>query len=118
MSSWLWIIVSTLAAITMFVQLGDHSPDVVEFLSTLPLNGYAWTGGLIITGFMKMFGMAFHKDRIVWLGSLIAFCLWVFGLLTFILLGNAVTVILLIAPILIFNAYLFLSVTLREGSGA
>lgn len=113
-SSWLWIIVSTFAAVIMFLQLNDNSPETVEFLSNLPLNGYVWTGGLITTGLIKMYGMAFSKDFAVRCGSFIAFCLWVFGLITFCIVGNAVTVILLIIPILLFNAYLFLSATLRE----
>lgn len=113
-SSWLWIIVSTFAAVIMLLQLMGGSPEAVEFLSNLPLNGYLWTGGLILTGLFKMFGMAFHKDWAVSWGSFVAFCLWVFGMITFIILGNAVTVVLLIAPIMVFNAYLFLGATLRE----
>jgi len=119
-SSWLWIIVSTISASMMLILIatGDNNPEMAEFLSKLPLNGYLWAGGLVVTGLFKMFGMAFHKDRAVSWGALIAFCLWVFGLLTFIFIGNAATVILLILPIMIFNAYLFLGATLRDGPRA
>jgi hypothetical protein len=115
-SSWLWILVSTASAIILLLLISSqpHDPDTAEFLSKLPLNGYAWTVGLTITGFVKMFGMAFHKDKAVAYGAFFAFCLWVFGFLTFIFVGNTITVILLILPIMVFNAYLFLGATLRE----
>lgn len=119
-SSWLWIIVSTISALMMLVMIatGGNDPEIAEFLSELPLNGYLWAGGLVVTGLIKMFGMAFHRDKAVSWGALLAFCLWVFGLLTFIFIGNAATVILLIIPIMTFNAYLFLGATLREGPQA
>ena len=114
-SSWLWILVSTAtAAILLIIIATDQSPEVVDFLSKLPLNGFLWAGGLLISGLVKIYGMAFSKDLIVARGAMLAFCLWVFGLLT----GNAVTVILLILPIMIFNAYMFLGATLRDGPQA
>jgi hypothetical protein len=117
-SSWLWIIVSTLSAIILFMMLLHGGPDVEAFLAALPFNGFAWTAGLIVTGFTKIYGMATHNDKVVSWGALVAFCLWVFGAISFCIVGNAVTVVLLILPIMIFNAYLCLGATLREGPGA
>jgi hypothetical protein len=98
----------------LLITHSGSDPETAKFLAELPLNGFAWTIGLIVTGIVKMLGMAFHKDKAVWWGSLVAFCLWVFGLITFCIVGNAATVILLIIPIMVFNAYLFLSVAIRD----
>jgi hypothetical protein len=117
-SSWLWIIVSTVSAAILLLMIIGGGPEVQDLLAHLPLNGYFWAGGLVATGLIKMYGMATgHEVAVKW-GSFVAFLLWVFGLLTFIFIGNAVTVILLILPIMIFNAYLFLGVTLRENNEA
>lgn len=118
-SAWLWILVSTATAIVMFILIASGegaTPGLREFLSVLPVNGYFWSGGLIITGITKIYGMATGKERAVVYGSFFAFCLWVFGAIAFLLSGNAVSVILLILPFMIFNAFLFLGALLREES--
>jgi hypothetical protein len=110
-------LVSTATAIIMLVTIIDgSSPGLSEFLSALPVNGFIWSGALIITGFTKIYGMAFRKDGVVAYGSFIAFCLWVFGAIAFLLSGNAINVIILILPLMVFNAFLFLGALLREES--
>jgi len=117
-STWLWILVSLLAAIVMFLQLLAGGPSVVAFLDSLPMDGYLFTVGLIVTGLLKLYGMARDQVRLVKYGAFGAFLFWVFGLVTFLDQGQLTTIILLIIPILLVNSYLFLGATFRERPGA
>ena len=115
-SSWLWVIISTITAVFLFVAIngGANANEIQTFLVAMPLDEAFWSFLLIVTGLFKMYGMARDSRTAVGIGSFVAFCLWVFGLIAFITVGNSATVVLLILPIMIFNAYLFLGVAFRE----
>lgn len=118
-SSWLWVIVSTLAATFMFATIyTGNDAALAAFSEAMPIDERFWVFMLVVTGLFKMYGMARDSRTAVAIGSFVAFCLWVFGLITFVILGSTQAVVLLILPILIFNAYLFLGVAFRERNQA
>lgn len=118
-SSWLWIIVSTItAAFLLFLIIQGTAPGLDVFLQALPFEGGIWSGLLLVTGLVKMYGMAWKNKTAIRYGSLVAVGLWAFGAVTFVLIGQAQTVFLLIAPIMVFNIYLFLTSSFRTNKQA
>jgi hypothetical protein len=109
------VLASTATAFIMLlvVESGtDKSLD--EFMSVLPFDGTVWTFLLVLAGLTTAIGMAAGWQSAVGVGSMSSFMLWVFGAISFASTGNAGLVIVLIAPIMIFFAYLFLGVAFRD----
>lgn len=118
-SSWLWVAVSTVTAFVMLliIQSGTEQ-GVDEFLNALPFNGIVWTLLLVLAGLTTAVGMAANWQSAVGVGSFTSFCLWVFGSISFVTVGSGTTVVVLTAPLMVFFAYLFLGVALRDRSQA
>jgi hypothetical protein len=114
-SSWLWVAVSTVTAFVMLliIQSGTEQ-GIDEFLAALPFNGIVWTLLLVLAGLTTAVGMAANWQSAVGVGSFISFCLWVFGSISFVAVGSGTTVVVLTAPLMVFFAYLFLGVALRD----
>ena len=116
-SSWLWVVVSFFAALIMLLQLLSNTPGTLEFGQNLFLfNPIVWVILLLLSSIVKMVGMAMRNLRIVGWGAFWAFVLWVFGVTAFLATGGVTTVILLVTPIIIFNAWLFIGTRVREGN--
>lgn len=114
-----WILNGIGLASGLFLLLvlnGPADADTLRFVAALPvLNVYVWTYALIATALTKFVGMAFGLDRVVHWGSFAAFVLWIFGCAAFIATGNTATVVLIAAPLILFNIYLFLATSFRDG---
>ena len=94
---------------------GPADSDTLRFVAALPiLNVYVWTYALIATALTKFVGMAFGLDRVVHWGAFAAFVLWIFGCAAFVAVGNTATVVLIAAPLVLFNIYLFLATSFRD----
>ena len=116
-SSWLWVIVSFVAGVIMLLQFLSNVPGVAEFSSNLILfNPLVWVCLILISSIIKMAGMALRNANIVAFGAFWAFVLWVFGITAFLAIDGFTTVILLVAPIVVFNAWLFIGTRVRETS--
>ena len=97
------------------ILYGPVDNETLRFMAALPfLNAYVWTYALIATAITKLVGMAFGLDRVVHWGAFTAFVLWIFGLTAFIAIGNTATVVLIAAPLVLFNIYLFLATSFRD----
>src|SRR6478752_1093294 len=107
-SSWLWVSVSTITAfiLMLLIQAGTEK-GLDQFLASLPFNGVLWSLLLVLAGLTTAVGMAAGWQSAVGVGAFASFCLWVFGAISFATVGAGTTVIILIAPLMIFFAYLF-----------
>jgi hypothetical protein len=114
--SWILNSIGFATSILLLVALSDpNAPGVKEFLAALPIiNPYVWSGSLLVASVVKYIGMGLDLDRWVRYGSLLAVVMWVFGIIAFSVSGNAASVVILAAPLVLFNVYLFLSVALRD----
>lgn len=115
-SSWLWTGVSTATGLIMasIIQEGVD-PGLEKFLDALPfIDPMLWVSLIALSGIALMLGMFIDSDGLVGTSAFVSFACWVFGMITFALLGNVQTIVLLIAPFLIFFAYIFLAAFLRD----
>lgn len=103
--------------ILLIIQSGTEQ-GIDVFLESLPFNGTLWSSLLTFFGLVTAVGMAGNWRGAVGTGSLVSFCLWVFGAISFVTIGEGPTVVLLLAPFLLFFAYLFLGATIRDRNQA
>lgn len=119
-SSWILAVICLLTSIVLFGQImNPATPGLAEFDAAMPfINEAVWAGGLILSSVALMIGMAKHWLNFIRYGSMTCFVLWAFGATAFILLGQGITIVILIAPIMLFLAYMFLAAILREDTQA
>lgn len=115
-SSWILASIWLVASVVLFVQITDPStPGLTEFHNAMPvINEIFWAGAMVVSSITLMLGMAKHWTSFIRYGSMAGFVLWVFGATAFILLGQGTTIAILVAPLMLFLAYMFLAALLRK----
>lgn len=116
-STWLWALLSWVTGAIVLLMVAVSSPEIADFQSALPFSGWAWGMALVVGASAVIYGLWKSKRKTVRVGAGISLAMWVFGLVSFILTGEAVSVVIIGLPYLVFFSYLFLASTFRTRRG-
>src|SRR5688500_1887357 len=107
-SSWLWLFSNiTLGAYALAVAILE--PGLLgDFGTGLAINPVAWAAVLTAGCLFLGFGLARDNHFLMRTGSMACFVMWVFGAVSFLLTGGAVSAIVIALPYLLFFMYIFL----------
>lgn len=113
--TWLWVMMSGFFAVLVAV-LTFTDPELAQpFVRELPFNGWLWTPLTILGSLMVMVGMALDRVTILRAGTFLSFLMWIFGGISFGAQPDGrFNVILIIIPILLVHAYIYLASYYRE----
>ena len=116
--TWILLFISTGIALVMLAYVVTQPTRLEEFTNALPLfDGLLWTALLSISALLTGLFLALKRHKWASYSSFSSFCLWVFGALSFWAIEGQSTVILIVLPLLVFHAYLFLGPVLRDRNG-
>lgn len=116
-STWLWAAVSLAVGVIVLLMTAAGSPDIAEFQKALPFEGWVWGASLVAGALTTIYALWKNKRGALRIGSGASLAMWVFGLVSFVLSGEAVSVVIIGLPYLAFFTYLFLASTFRTRRG-
>jgi hypothetical protein len=95
---------------------GAFQPEVAgsPFASRLVLDLLPWSLILTIGNLLVLTGVIIRSRLSVQVGAMLAFCMWVFGSISFSLTGQFATFLVVTLPYLIFFAYIYLAAFFRK----
>lgn len=114
-----WMLALSSCALAWFAGfLIVFGPGLEEFGEALPVDGYIWVPSLIVTTTATVIGM-FIKKRTAFLkyGAFGSFCAWIFGGMGFVESGQTLTAVVVVAPWMLFYAYVYLASLFRDETG-
>lgn len=112
--TWLWVFASFFVGVIVLIYSLTNPALIIEFTKTLPFHGLAWSPLVVIGSLLTMVGMGRANEWLVRKSSILNFCLWVFGAVSFYAAGGIGNVLIFGAPMLIFWAYTYLAAYFRE----
>lgn len=116
--TWILLFISTGIAAVMAVYIVTRPEQLAAFNNALLIfDGVLWASLLTIACVMTGIFLSVRNHKWSSYCSFASFCLWVFGALSFWAIGSPATVVLLVLPLLVFHAYLFLGPVLRDRNG-
>lgn len=104
------MVLGVLGLIGAFQAEVSHSP----FATRLLLDILPWSVLLTVGNLLVLLGILVKSRLTVQVGSMLAFCMWVFGSISFCLTGQFTTFLVITLPYLIFFAYIYLAAFFRK----
>lgn len=112
--TYLFLYSSLLLGLIGFV--GVFQPDVSSspFATKLALDLLPWALIVTVGNILTIIGVLTRNRPAVQIGSMMAFCMWVFASISFCLTGQIPTFLVIILPYLLFFAYMYLAAFFRR----
>lgn len=112
--TYLFILSSLLLGVIGLVGAFQTEVSSSPFATRLLLDILPWSVLLTVGNLLVLMGILIKSRFSVQVGSMLAFCMWVFGSISFCLTGQFTTFLVITLPYLIFFAYIYLAAFFRK----
>ena len=95
---------------------GGFNPEVAHspFANKLVIDLLPWAVLVTVGNLLTIIGVLTRVKLSTQIGAMLAFCMWVFGSISFCLTGQATTFLVITLPYLLFFAYVYLASFFRR----
>lgn len=111
-----YLFISSSLLLGIIALLGAFQPEVSgsPFATKLALDLLPWALILTVGNLLVLIGVIIRSRLSVQIGAMLAFCMWVFGSISFCLTGQIPTFLVVTLPYLLFFAYIYLAAFFRR----